>query len=421
LLIPLLHGVLGRLGSGRGRLPQALLPVGKADAAEGGTDTRELYADAAERERALRYNRTREWLVLAGLAWNGVLSLLALATGFSAWLRDRATQVAPRRLGAAIPYTFAATLLSTLASLPLSFYSSYTLEHRYGLSTQTRRGWFADEVKGFGVGSALALPLVQTAYWIIRRFPRWWWAVLSGLTVPLTVLLANLAPVLIMPLFNKFEPLRDQALAERIRALAATQGVTVSDVLQMDMSRRTRKANALFTGVGNTKRIVLGDTLLDEFTPDEVEVVLAHELGHQVHRDLWKLIGLGTATTVGTSYLVHRLADPLIARLGPRFGLDIRRGVEDVATLPLLGLLLGLVSLVLTPLQNAISRNLIERPADHFALELTGKHEAFVNAMEKLGRMNLADPNPPALIRYLLYSHPPLQERIDYAIARRRM
>jgi STE24 endopeptidase len=232
--------------------------------------------------------------------------------------------------------------------------------------------------------------------------------------IPFTIILSNLAPVLILPLFNKFEPIKDRALAERIKALAAAQGVTIADVLQMDMSKQTRKANAFFTGIGNTKRIVLGDTLLAEFTPDEIEVVLAHELGHQVHRDLWKLIGLGAATTALTAWAVDRLGPPLIERYGRRFGLDPARGVGDVAALPLLSLLLNALSLLLLPIQNGISRNLIERPADRYALELTGKREAFVGAMEKLGRMNLADPQPPALVKYFLHSHPTLQERIAF-------
>lgn len=380
------------------------------DGASGGA----LYADAGERERARRYNRTREWLVLIGMAWTALTSALALATGFSAWLRDRAARVAPGRLGPPMPYALAATILSSLISLPLSYYSGYTLEQRYGLSNQARRAWFGEQVKGLAVGLTLELPLVQGIYWIIGRYPRRWWAILSALTVPFTIVLANLAPVLILPLFNRFEPLKDRALAERIKALAAGQGVAVSDVLQMDMSKQTKKANAFFAGVGNTKRIVLADTLLDEFTPDEVEVVLAHELAHQVHRDLWKLIGLGALTTTVTSYAVHRLAAPLLARFGPRFGLDRRRGVEDVAALPLLALVLGAVSLVLTPLQNAISRGLVEAPADRYALDLTGKREAFISTMEKLGRMNLSDPDPPALVKWMLYSHPTLQERIDF-------
>lgn len=377
-----------------------------------------LYPTEAERARAARYNRTRQWLTLAGFAWSGVTAFAALASGLSARLRDGAERVAPRRLGPTMPYTLATSLLATLASLPLSYYGGYTVEQRYGLSNQTRRAWAGEQVKGIGVGLALELPLAQGAYWIIGRWPQRWWAILSALTVPFTIVLANLAPVLILPLFNRFEPPRDRALAERIKALAATQGVTVSEVLQMDMSRQTKKANAFFTGVGNTKRIILGDTLLAEFTPDEVEVVLAHELAHQVHRDLWKLIGLGTLMTVAIAYTVHRLADPLLARGADRFGLDRERGVADVAALPLLGLLFGAASLALLPLQNAISRELIEWPADRYALDLTGKHAAFVSAMEKLGRLNLADPHPPALVKYLLYSHPPIAERIARATAR---
>ncbi|MGN6699852.1 MAG: M48 family metallopeptidase, partial [Thermomicrobiales bacterium] len=376
-----------------------------------------LYGDGAARERAVRYNRQRQWLLLAGLAWTGATSAVALATRFSGWLRRRAEQVAPARLGPAMPYTVAATLASTAASLPLSYYSGYIVEHHYGLSHQTRGAWAVEQAKGLGVGLALEVPLAQGINWVIRRYPRGWWAILSALAVPFTIVLAQLAPVLILPLFNRFEPVADQALAERIKRLAAAQGVTVSDVLQMDMSKQTAKANAFFAGLGRTKRIVLADTLLNEFTPDETEVVLAHELGHQVHGDIWKLIGLGALTTTLSTWLVQRLAGPLIARYGRRFDLDVEAGAGDIAALPLLALLLGGVSLVLMPAQNAISRNLVERPADRYALELTGNAAAFVGAMEKLGRLNLADPQPSALVKYLLYSHPPIQERIDYGRA----
>ncbi len=374
----------------------------------------ELYADAASRERAVRYNRQREWLTLLGMVWGALSSGLLLASGLSAWLRRHATRLAPARLGPTIPYALASTALSSLASLPLSYYGGYVVEHRYGLSNQSRSAWFGEQAKGSALGLVLGLPLIQGVYTIIRRSPRWWWAILAALTVPFTIVLSNLAPVLILPLFNRYEPIRDRALAERFKALAAAQGVTVSDVLQMDMSRQTRKANAFFTGIGNTKRIVLADTLLDEFTPDEVEVVLAHELGHQVGGDIWKLIGLGALTTALTAWAVDRLARPLLARHGARYGLDPTQGLADVAALPLLSLLLSAVSLALSPVQNAISREGIERAADRYALDLTRNPDAFVGAMTKLGRLNLADPQPPALVKWLLYSHPPLEERIAY-------
>lgn len=383
-----------------------------AAAGDAGGDN--LYASDQERERALRYNRLREWLVLAGMAWTTLINLVALVSGFSGWLRRRTERIAPQKLGPEIPYGLAAAFLSSLASLPLSYYGGWVVEQQYGLTNQTRRAWAAEQAKGTAVGLALGMPLLHAVYYVIRRSPRWWWAILSALTIPFTIILANLAPVLILPLFNKYEPIKDRALADRIKALAATQGVTVSDVLQMDMSKQTKKANAFFAGLGNTKRIVLADTLLNEFTPDEIEVVLAHELGHQVHGDIWKLIGLGALTSALTAWAVDRLGAPLIARHGQRYGLDPARGVGDIAALPLLSLLLNAVSLLLMPIQNGISRNLIERPADQYALDLTHKRDAFIGAMEKLGRMNLADPQPPALVKYFLHGHPTLQERIAF-------
>lgn len=374
----------------------------------------DIYGDPKERERAIRYSRTREWLVLAGTIWSVGTSIFALATGLSAALRDRVSRLAPRRLGPIAPFTAIAIVLSSLASLPLSYYGGFVVEHRYGLSNQTRRSWLMDQLKGLGVALALAPALAQGAFWIIARYPKRWWAILSALTIPFSVLLTNLAPVLLLPIFNKFEPLRDRALARRLEDLAAGQGVRVSDVLQMDMSRQTKKANAFFTGVGNTKRIVLGDTMLDEFSADEIEVVLAHELGHQVHRDLWKLIGLGSLVSLINFYAVYRLSGPAIERFGHRWRLDQEKGMSDAAALPLFGLLAGGVSLALSPAVNGLIRRYIEHEADHYALDLTGKRGAFLSAMKKLGRMNLSDPAPPAIVKHLLYDHPTLAERIAY-------
>lgn len=375
----------------------------------------EIYATDEERERAIRYSRTHEWLVLVGLIWDIAGNLLALATGFSALLRQRSARVAPGRLGPTMPFAAAWFLRSFLTSLPLSYFSGYVVEHRYELSNQTRRAWLGDQLKGLGVGIVVGTPLVGGLYWVIRRWPQRWWAVVSALTVPLAVIFTNIAPVLIMPLFNKFEPIKNRALADRIRALAATQGVTVSDVQQMDMSKQTKKANAMFTGLGNTKRIVLGDTMLEEFNDDEIEVVLAHELGHQVHRDLWKLIAFSAPLSAIGLAGAHLLAPPVLKRWGKRWGLDPDEGLKDVATLPLLFLLSGGVTQAMMPLINATIRATVEHPADVYALQLTKNPKAFIGAMEKLARMNLSNPRPSALIKYLLYDHPPIHERIEYA------
>jgi STE24 endopeptidase len=374
-----------------------------------------MYTDDAERRRALRYSRTKEWLAVLDLVFGALVMALALVTGVSAKLRTAVERAAPRRLGVLLPFAAAGMVLSFLISLPMSFYEGYVVEHRFGLSNQSVGGWLVERLKELGIGIALGAPLLQGAFRIIGRYPRRWWAVLSGLVVPFSVLLANLAPVLLMPMFNKFEPLEDRKLAKRITDLAAGEGVRVSSVMQMDLSRQTKKANAFFTGVGNTKRIVLGDTLLEEFTPDEIEVVLAHELGHQVNRDLWKLIGLQLPLTLGLFYGMQRIAPAAIARFGQRWGLKIEEGVRDPAALPLAGLIGTGVSLTVAPAINAVIRGWVEHPADRYALELTGKTDAFISAMGKLGRMNLSDPSPPRLIKWLFHNHPTLQERIDYA------
>jgi STE24 endopeptidase len=365
-------------------------------------------------QRAAAYSRTKEWLVLIGMIWSALTSALALTTGSSSRLRRWAERVAPTRLGPVMPYTLVAGILGFMTSLPLSYFGGFAVEHRYDLSNQTRRAWMIEGLKGLGVSLALGAPLAQGVYWVIRRYPQRWWAVLSGALAPFTIILSNLAPVLLMPLFNKFEPLRDRALAKRITDLAAGEGVRVSDVLQMDMSKQTKKANAMFTGVGNTKRIILADTLLNEFTADEVEVVLAHELGHQVHRDLWKLIGLQVPVTLVTFFAAHRLSRPILERYGGRWGLAVEQGAADVAALPLLSLVGGAAGMVVGPGLNAIVRRWIEHPADVYALDLTHKRDAFVSAMEKLGKMNLSNPRPSALVKWLLYDHPTLQERIDF-------
>lgn len=379
------------------------------------TSENTVYRSEAEFSRALSYSNTRERLAVAGMVWNAALSLGILVSGVSGGLRSFAARHSPARLGPVMLFTALLSGLTFVVSLPFSYFGGFVIEHRYNLSNQRRRAWFFEQVKGLAVGIILGGVLLQGVYSIIRRYPRRWWAILASMTVPLSILMVNLAPVVLLPLFNTFTPLKNRSLAGRIKKLAAQQGVHVSDVLQMDMSKQTKKANAMFTGIGNTKRIILGDTLLEEFTDDEIEVVLAHELGHQVHHDIWKLIALSAPATVVGLYVAHRLSPAALARFGKRWGLNVELGLADVATMPLLGLLAGGTMQAITPIVNGITRTCIERPADRYALDLTGKREAFISAMEKLGRMNLSNPRPSALVKYLFHDHPTLQERIDFA------
>ena len=364
---------------------------------------------------AVTYSRIRERLSIAGMVLNVAILAVALLSGASARLLQGVNRAPFNRLGSTPPYVAAAILVWSAVLFPFSFLRGHVIEHRFGLSNQSVLQWLRDWAKSVALSLFLVTPVLSGVMLAVRRYPRRWWLLLATLSLPFTVLLTNLAPILILPLFNRFEPLKDSDLAIRLRTLARGSGVEVSNVLQMDMSRQTRKANAFFTGVGRSKRIVFADTLLDGFEPDEVEVVMAHELGHQVHRDVWKLIALQMPLQLAALYATHRFGPSLIRKYGRRWGFDRSQGVESPAALPLFGLIGSAILLGAAPVVNAAIRRFIEHPADVFALEVTGNPQAFIRTMNKLGRMNLSNPHPSNLVKWLLYDHPTQQERIEFA------
>jgi STE24 endopeptidase len=361
--------------------------------------------------KAKRYSRTKLVVLLLSTLWTVVRLAWFASDRRATWLKASIARGVPdRRLAA--PAFFALTMvLSWLSSLPVAYLGGHEVERRFGLTKQSTGGWLGDQAKGLLLGVLLQTPLLTAAYAVIRRRPRDWWLIIAGASVPLTVALSNLAPVLLMPLFNRFQPLRDETLAARVRALAAHSGVQISDVFEMDMSRQSEKPNAMFTGLGNTKRIVLGDTLLAGFSQDEVEAVVAHELGHQVHGDIWRLIGFGAGAGFGMAWLLSQIAPRAVWRTRERTGVS---EVADEASLPVLALLMTAMGLVLMPVQAAFSRAM-ERRADRFAVELTRNGEAYARAMEGLAAQSLADPEPPRPVVVILYSHPPIVERIRTA------
>jgi STE24 endopeptidase len=361
--------------------------------------------------KAKRYSRTKLAVLLLSTLWSVARLAWFASDRRAARLKASIARGVPDgRLTA--PAFFTVTMaFSWLSSLPVAYVAGYQVERRFGLTKQSTSGWLGDQAKALLLGLLLQTPLLTAAYAVMRRRPRDWWLIIAGASVPLTVALSNLAPVLVMPLFNRFQPLRDEALAARVRELAARSGVRISDVYEMDMSRQSEKPNAMFTGLGNTKRIVLGDTLLAGFSPDEVEAVVAHELGHQVHGDIWRLIGFGAAAGFGIAWLLSQIAPAVVRRTRERTGVS---EVADEASLPQLTLLMTAMGLVLMPVQAAFSRAM-ERRADRFAVALTRNGDAYSRAMEGLAAQSLADPDPPRPVVVMLYSHPPIVERIRAA------
>jgi STE24 endopeptidase len=296
-----------------------------------------------------------------------------------------------------------------IITLPISYHTGFRLPHRYGLSTQTLLGWVVDNLKGMGVGAVLGAPLLVGLFGLIQWLPGTWWIWATAAYTLVTAVLATLAPLLILPLFYHQTPLEDEMsdLKERLLHLANSAGAHVEGVYRIDMSRRTRAANAALAGLGRTRRILLGDTLLDRFTSDEIETVLAHELGHHVHKDIPLSL---TAETIFNAVGFWIVSGGL--RLGPAwFGLS---GPADPAALPWIALLLGAFGLLTMPLSNAFSR-WRESLADDFSLHATGKPDAFASAMTRLANQNLAEAEPAPWVVYLLYSHPPLASRIEKA------
>lgn len=373
-----------------------------------------LELDPQRQEQAKRYARLQRRLMLVDLAFSALYLLAWLFSGWSEALRDVLQSQLGNQWLVVAAYGLVFGGFYALLNLPLSYYEGFVLPHRFGLSHQSLRGWISDQLKMALVGGALGLLLLEVIYVILRNAPHTWWLWVAGVLLMFNVILANLAPVLLFPIFYKFEPLDEQhaGLKTRLIQLAEQANTRVHGVYSFDMSRRTSAANAALVGLGNTRRIILGDTLIREFTEKEIETVLAHELAHHVHRDIPWGIAIETVITVAGLYL---------ASLGLDWGTDYFGyvGAADVAALPLLGLTLGAFGLITMPLLNTYSR-WRERRADEYALRLTGNGAAFASAFTRLANQNLADADPPAWEEFLLYSHPALSKRIAMAQSYRR-
>ncbi len=363
-------------------------------------------------KKAKEYARISRRLWLVNLLISGIYTLAWLVLGWSVALRGWLISLSPALSN---PWLLVPAFLAVfggilfIIDLPLDYYSGFVLPHRFDQSTQSLRDWIVDQLKGMAIGLPLGLIMIELLYLALRATGNWWWLWTAGGLLIFNVLLSNLAPVLIMPIFNKYVPLGDEHkdLAERLLKLAERAHTRVRGVYKFDMSRRTKSANAALTGIGKTRRIILGDTLINEFTPDEIEAVLAHELGHQVHRDIPVLIAFGTLSTLVGFYLASLAMNWAVAAF--HFN-----GVSDVAAFPALALVLGLYGIITSPIDNAVSR-WRERMADEYALSATGKHEAFASAFIRLANQNLGEVDPEKWVVFMFYSHPPLAERIAMA------
>ena len=382
----------------------------KIDDESSGTEPRSPDPSKAQSlPKARQYQRIKLTMSLISMGLNIVVPLAFLLAGGSEAIRNLAEGWTSTSGLIVVLYLLVAGAGLQAIEFPFEVYSGFVVEKRFGLSKLSLSGWLWDWLKGTLIQTVLLVAVISGIYWLLRSQPDLWWLWAAVGATLLIVALAALLPVLILPLFYKFEPIPDGELKDRLFALADRIGTHVRGVYVWHLGDKSTKANAAVTGWGRTRRIIISDTLIESNTPEEIEVVMAHELGHHVRNDVWKMMFV-QAVLIFVSFFVIDLA--LVAWTGT-LGL---RGIADIAGLPLV-LIVGVgVSLVALPVANWLSRK-AETAADLYALNLTGMRDQFISAMNKLGDQNMAQKRPNAVVEFIFHSHPSIHHRIASANA----
>jgi len=369
------------------------------------SETITLRGDSAE---SRRYNRIKRWMGISDFAIGIGLLIVLLVTGWTGTLRDLAYRGAWQNYTVAVfLYVVILMLISRFIGFPLDYYG-FRLEHRFHLSNQRTRSWLWDEVKGWLIGLLLATIVVELIYFLLRQDPQHWWLIAWAVFLGLFVLLAQLAPVVLFPIFYKFEPLDNEELKRRLVVLSERAGTRVRGVYRWHLSEKSKKANAALTGLGATRRIILADTLLENYSNDEIEAVLAHELGHHVHRHILKSIFVQAGITLFGFWLANYVLRYAVERRG------MFETLSDFANLPLLILVSTMLSFLLMPALNAYSR-FNERQADEYCFQSVASVEPFISSMNKLADQNLAERTPSRLVEWFFHSHPAIAKRVAAA------
>ena len=368
----------------------------------------ETTAGPVDTPEARRYNRLRRWLGVADFVLGLAFLLVLLITGWSGALRDYAIQISPEHYSIAVFfYVFMLMVISKLLGTGLDYYG-FRLEHRYHLSNQKLRSWLWDEFKGWLLGLALGTLLVELLYFTIRQSPQHWWLIAWAVFMLLFVLFAQIAPIVFLPIFYKFEPLENEDLKERLMRLGERAGTRVRGVYEWKLSEKSKKANAALTGLGATRRIILADTLLRNYSDDEIEAVLAHELGHHVHKHILKSIAVQAGVTLFGFWAANAVLHYAMESS------HLFETMSDFANLPLLVLVSTVLSFLLMPVLNSYSR-FNERQADRYCFRSITSVAPFISSMNKLAEQNLAERTPSKWVEWFFHSHPAITKRVAAA------
>lgn len=355
---------------------------------------------------AKKYNNLKLSIGIGKGVVTFVLILFFVSFGYSTDLQEFLSNYFENNYLLLIAFTAITGIGMSILFFPVKYYTEYYIEHKFKLSNQTISKWLWEDFKGLLVGILIGLPILLIFYFSLNSFAELWWLPFSIIMFIISVVLAKFLPIVILPLFYKITPLENDELKEKILNLTKNIGMKVDNIFSFDMSKNTKKANAAFTGLGKTKKILLGDTLLDNYSEDEIETVIAHELGHYKFRHIVKNILISTLFSFLTFFLMATLYDISLGW----FGFSVR---TQISALPLLSLWAMLIGLVLSPVSNIVSRK-FEYQADKYAVESTNKKEAFIETLNKLTKQNLGDENPHPVIEWFFYSHPSVKKRINY-------
>jgi STE24 endopeptidase len=361
--------------------------------------------EVAVDSEAARYQRNKLLLGIAETVLSWAVLLGSVLSGLTVRLEGVATAACAHPYLSFLLFACLVGSAQLVAVSPLEVWRDFFLERRHGLCTQGFAQWLLEQAKGVAIAAMVGAPALFLFFYLFRTLPTAWWAPYAAAMVAISVVLTVVGPRLILPLFHRFQPIGDQELQERLSRLASPLGVRVSEVLRFDLSKKSRKANAALVGMGRTRRIVVSDTLLDHFTPAEIESVVAHELGHHVHGHLWKMLAATAAQVtmgLGASALLYGC---LVTR--------VAGSPHGFASLPLLICLFAAYQVLTAPALHTLSRR-FEAEADQFALQ-QGSSEAFRSALARLGVMNMSDPDPHPAVEFLFSSHPSLRRRLKMA------
>ncbi len=360
--------------------------------------------DADKQNQAQKYEKEKRLLGLLGSVISLAFVLWYYFSGFS----HQIAHVEYSFIWTFLIYVIIFQVLSTIIGLPIGYYSGYVHEHKWGFSNYTHKTWALDQIKSFLVSLVLFPLLLGLLYWVFAAFPDIWWLVAGGAAALVSVIFVTLFPVIIAPIFNKYDPIEDQSLVSQLTEILEKAGLKPGGFFRQDMSRQTKKENAFLAGLGKTRRVVMADNLLEHMSEAEISSVIAHEVGHYKYSHLPKNIFIGTAQQL----IIFYLLDLVMKKLFPEF---LTSNAANLALFPMIGLIMGILSgFLFGPLNNWLSRY-FERQADNCSLELYPEKDAFLGAMAGLANRNLSNAYPGWWVKWLYYSHPPIGERLAFA------